>query len=264
MSTIKSSAENLTLNADGAGNDIKFQSNGVEKASIDQDGTVTATNFTGTGGNLTVKSDGATPAIILRDSDNNIDGMFKALNGTVGMQVAGGEWALLATTNAEISLYHDNAVKLATTATGIAITGGVAIGGTGAANTLEDYEEGTWTPTFYSNHIGSHTLNYAIYTKIGRLVKVEAYVYNFGSISGSGVSFGITGLPFSPNQQSMGSTTVTQTNVEATCSNITARQYIGTVFIEQTIDNNTSYWTSYDKFGGSSHVQISLSYTTAS
>ena len=42
MSTIKSSAENLTLNADGANNDIKFQSNGVEKASIDQDGVITA------------------------------------------------------------------------------------------------------------------------------------------------------------------------------------------------------------------------------
>jgi len=38
MSTIKSSAENLTLNADGANNDIKFQSNGTEVASIDQSG----------------------------------------------------------------------------------------------------------------------------------------------------------------------------------------------------------------------------------
>ena len=34
MSTIKSSAEHLTLNADGSGNDIKFQSNGSEVASI--------------------------------------------------------------------------------------------------------------------------------------------------------------------------------------------------------------------------------------
>ena len=40
MSTIKSSAENLTLNADGANNDIKFQSNGSEVASIDQAGSV--------------------------------------------------------------------------------------------------------------------------------------------------------------------------------------------------------------------------------
>ena len=34
MSTIKSSSANLTLNADGSGNDIKFQSNAVEKASL--------------------------------------------------------------------------------------------------------------------------------------------------------------------------------------------------------------------------------------
>ena len=41
MSTIKSSAENLTLNADGANNDIKFQSNGSEVAAIDQAGNLT-------------------------------------------------------------------------------------------------------------------------------------------------------------------------------------------------------------------------------
>ena len=53
MSTIKSSAENLTLNADGANNDIKFQSNGSEVASIDQAGVMTATSFAGSGANLT-------------------------------------------------------------------------------------------------------------------------------------------------------------------------------------------------------------------
>ena len=53
MSTIKSSAENLTLNADGANNDIKFQSNGTEVASIDQAGVMTATSFAGSGAALT-------------------------------------------------------------------------------------------------------------------------------------------------------------------------------------------------------------------
>ena len=47
MSTIKSSAENLTLNADGANNDIIFQSNGSNVATLDQAGTLTATTFTG-------------------------------------------------------------------------------------------------------------------------------------------------------------------------------------------------------------------------
>ena len=53
MSTIKSSAENLTLNADGANNDIIFQSNGTTKATLDQAGLFTATTFAGDGSNLT-------------------------------------------------------------------------------------------------------------------------------------------------------------------------------------------------------------------
>ena len=47
MSTIKSSAENLTLNADGSNNDIIFQSNGSNVATLDQAGTLTATTFVG-------------------------------------------------------------------------------------------------------------------------------------------------------------------------------------------------------------------------
>jgi len=58
MSTIKSSDEHLTLNADGASKDIKFQANGVEKASISSSGaftstTIDATKLTGTIPNFT-------------------------------------------------------------------------------------------------------------------------------------------------------------------------------------------------------------------
>jgi len=49
MSTIKSSDEHLTLNADGTSKDIKFQANGVEKASISSSGAFTSTSVnTGT------------------------------------------------------------------------------------------------------------------------------------------------------------------------------------------------------------------------
>ena len=57
MSTIKSSTEHLTLNADGSGKDIKFQANGVEKASIDSSGNFTSTSIDAT------KLSGALPAI---------------------------------------------------------------------------------------------------------------------------------------------------------------------------------------------------------
>jgi hypothetical protein len=53
VSTIKSSAENLTLNADGANNDIIFQSNGSNVATLDQAGLLTATSFAGSGASLT-------------------------------------------------------------------------------------------------------------------------------------------------------------------------------------------------------------------
>ena len=53
MSTLKSSAENLTLNADGSGNDIIFQSNGSNVATLDQAGLFTATTFAGSGASLT-------------------------------------------------------------------------------------------------------------------------------------------------------------------------------------------------------------------
>jgi len=49
------------------------------------------------------------------------------------------------------------------------LSGGVYLGGTGSANKLEDYEEGTWTPT---SAVGL-TINYANYTKVGRLVFIN-------------------------------------------------------------------------------------------
>ena len=57
MSTIKSSTEHLTLNADGASKDIKFQANGVEKASISSTGAFTSTSIDAT------KLSGDLPAI---------------------------------------------------------------------------------------------------------------------------------------------------------------------------------------------------------
>ena len=67
MSTIKSSAENLTLNADGSGNDIIFQSNASNVATLDQAGLLTATTFAGSGASLTAlpaaQLTGSLPAI---------------------------------------------------------------------------------------------------------------------------------------------------------------------------------------------------------
>jgi len=49
------------------------------------------------------------------------------------------------------------------------LSGGAYLGGTAAANKLEDYEEGTWTPTLNSGSFSSHV---ATYTKVGSLVQL--------------------------------------------------------------------------------------------
>ena len=51
----------------------------------------------------------------------------------------------------------------------ITASAGVAIGGTGAANTLDDYEEGTFTPVSNSGTLSSES---GVYTKIGNVVRV--------------------------------------------------------------------------------------------
>ena len=86
MSTIKSSSEHLTLNADGSSRDIKFQANGVEKASISSAGAFTSTTIDAT------KLTGNLPAISgasLTNMDNTASvrvyksGAQTIANGTV-------------------------------------------------------------------------------------------------------------------------------------------------------------------------------------
>ena len=61
----------------------------------------------------------------------------------------------------------------------------IFIGGTGSANELDDYEEGTWTPTATTNAGGSYSSSYVrgYYIKVGR--KVSAW-FNFESYSNQG------------------------------------------------------------------------------
>ena len=72
MATVKSSAENLTLNADGANNDIIFQSNGSNIATLDQAGLLTATTFAGSGAALTGLFD-PDGAVTINDAGADVD-----------------------------------------------------------------------------------------------------------------------------------------------------------------------------------------------
>ena len=76
------------------------------------------------------------------------------------------------------------------------LSGGVYLGGTGAANKLDDYEEGTWTPALVqSGLVGSITVNSADYTKLGNVVTVNCYISYALTTVGTG-AVTLTGLPY--------------------------------------------------------------------
>jgi hypothetical protein len=49
----------------------------------------------------------------------------------------------------------------------IFLSGGVYLGGTGSANKLDDYEEGTWTPVITSSNGTTTSSNTCLYVKVG-------------------------------------------------------------------------------------------------
>jgi len=127
MSTIKSSAENLTLNADGANNDIKFQSNGSEVASIDQAGVIVSAGGSthadnvkakfGTGNDLEIYHDGSNSYI---DDAGTGDVILRG-NGNVTFQKYTGETLANFTADGDCTLRFNNVQQLATLATGASI-----------------------------------------------------------------------------------------------------------------------------------------------
>ena len=77
--------------------------------------------------------------------------------------------------------------------------GGLYVGGTAAANKLDDYEEGTWTPTCVGSTTAgtvtmSSTYTRGRYTKIGNTVYIHCVVV-WSSLTGTG-NLEITGIPF--------------------------------------------------------------------
>jgi hypothetical protein len=67
-------------------------------------------------------------------------------------------------------------------------------------NTLDDYEEGTWTPS-YGGSTGDPTVTFSTqfgyYTKIGNFVYCNLRI-NLSAASGGSGSLRLTGLPFTP------------------------------------------------------------------
>ena len=95
------------------------------------------------------------------------------------------------------------------------ITLGTTVGTYAASNTLDDYEEGTWTPTLIGSTGGSATMTVARnnYTKVGNMCTAYMYVNavdTTGSFSGD---VRIGGLPFAAGNNFEQAVTVTYCNL---------------------------------------------------
>jgi len=183
---------NFTIGAQGI---TRFLNNGAERMRIDSSGNVgigtnspserlSITNASGSGAQMQFRDNATGTA--------SSDGFRVGYNGSGG----------------QLWNFENNYVRFATNNTErvrIQAGGGMSFNGdTAAANALDDYEEGTWTPVpalTYNPSGRSITAGTSsgTYTKIGRLVHVE-FIVAWTAISGSGsYNVGVNGLPFSAN-----------------------------------------------------------------
>jgi len=120
------------------------------------------------------------------------------------------------------------------------LSGGVYLGGTGSANYLDDYEEGTWS--LPNGAVGGITFSVSstsgvTYTKIGRQITVNG-VINYGANTSDNNPTYLGSLPFTP---ASGGTFIgkcrTTSNISGCCVRITASQ----TFIQLMKDSGGSF-----------------------
>ena len=166
----------------------------------------------------------------------------------------------------------DNAIDLGRTVNrfkDIYLGGGAFIGGTGTANKLDDYEEGTWTPsvTFGGGNTGvSSGASSGSYTKVGRMVYASALLLlsNKGSSTGNAK---ITGLPFSMGAGNSMNGAVSFAVIERISFNGVLTGTVATSnttisLLETASGNNTAQNITNSDFNNSTALRFNVTYQT--
>lgn len=175
------------------------------------DGKTLTTNntltLTGTDGSSVAFGTGGTVLYLGGALGNPSSGTVTNLTGTASININGTVGATTPTTGAFTTVTASSTIKCATTigvgnatpsGSGAGITFPATQSASTDANTLDDYEEGTFTPTLYGGTTAgttSYTAQVGTYTKIGRVVNFHLFI-NVTSATGTGIMT-IGGLPFS-------------------------------------------------------------------
>ena len=217
MSTIKSSAEHLTLNADGANNDVIIQSNASTKVTVNG-----ATGNVGIGDTSPYESLRVAGTIKIAPANQtgtlafggtaNADVHIGVFRGAANSLSAGNSLNLAGydniTFSASSAVVGSQTERMRVTANGLTFNGDTA-----AANALDDYEEGTWTPSFLNVTAPTFQTQVGWYTKIGNRVMFGGALGTTNLDNNDSSSINITGLPFNISA-SNGEYCVTNTFIE--------------------------------------------------
>ena len=169
-----------------------------------------------------------------------------------------------------ITIASDGKVTLAETVT---VSKGIKFPATQVAstdaNTLDDYEEGTWTPTVIGGTTAgtyetNSTFTKGFYQKIGRDVTVRATVMLAGSISGGGTGgYFFGGLPFNIDfsDDAGGAGSISADDVDFSGSDDGGIMGITVSNPSSTDDNKLRILQTQD---GQSHLQLPISQAAAS
>ena len=143
----------------------------TERLRITSDGKVRVPDngkFTaGAGDDLQIYHDGSHSYVL----DNGTGDLRLASNSITRITKGDSETCAAFNVDGASELYHDNSKKFETKSDGVVVTGGIYLdgsGGTGSANKLDDYEEGTWSPNVGGN--ASYDIQWGYYVKVGSLV----------------------------------------------------------------------------------------------
>jgi len=131
------------------------------------------------------------------------------------------------------------------------------LGGTGSVNTLDDYEEGTWTLGLEA-YAGTVSSSVTRYTKIGRLVVIVGRVNLDGTADAD--DFQINGLPFTVSTSSSNVFGGYPTYSNSAQDQITLLTSNNNTVASVYSKNGTAL--TYDSFGASKQLRFMLMYFT--
>ena len=222
MSKIQSSGENITINADGSGNDVLIQSNGSTKAIVTGEGNVgvgvTPETWTNTWKAVQVNETtcfaaSPTALYVMENSYYNSGWKYITTSNASNYYQEGGahHFRVAASGSADAAITWTTPLSIALDGNVTVGTGNLVIGTSGkgidfSANSnaggmtselLDSYEEGAFTATLTGSSANPSTAvtTTGYYTKIGDVVQIGIEFSDKNTTGASG-NVEVTGLPF--------------------------------------------------------------------